>query len=75
MGPRLTVSVQTVPRSTLGAAGLSRETPTVAATNTDNSDARPNDLAAAFLTFKFWACDIHRKGYGMHGANRAIPQG
>ena len=30
--PRLTVSTQTVARSTLGAAGLSRDTPTVMAT-------------------------------------------
>ena len=31
IGPRLTVSIQTVARSTLGAAGFSRETPSVIA--------------------------------------------
>ena len=32
IGPRLTVSIHTVARSTPGAAGLSRETPTVMST-------------------------------------------
>ena len=57
--PRFTVSVQMVARSTLGAAGLSRATPTVSSYQYDESDATPDKLAAALLMFEFRPGDIH----------------
>ena len=37
IGPRLTVSIQTVARSTLGAAGFSRDTPSVMRPTSDSA--------------------------------------
>ncbi len=42
--PRFTVSVQMVARSTLGAAGFSRATPTVSSDQYDKSDATPDQI-------------------------------
>ena len=57
--PRLTVSGQMVERSTVGAAGLSRETATTATVNNDHRDASPYYILAHPLFLQVWAGDIH----------------
>ena len=47
--PRLTVSTQTVARSTLGAAGFSRETPTVMTMIAEQRDGAVDDAADLLL--------------------------
>ena len=60
-GPRFTVSVQMVERSTVGAAGLSRDTAITASTaTTTTADAGPYQQPALLLLLNVWASDIHR---------------
>src|SRR5712672_2745145 len=55
MGPRFTVSVHTVPRSTVGAAGFSREIPIVTATR-----ARTATAPTIIWRRRFWALSSGR---------------
>ena len=64
MSLRFTVSGQTVDASTVGAAGLSRETRTTATVKNHHSNAGPNEEAAPFLLLNVWACDIHHSRMG-----------
>ena len=71
MDPRFTVSVHTVPRSTEGAAGFSRETANRGRDHEHHHNRQQDDLAAALLTFEFWTSDIHRETNG-HPADHTV---
>ena len=62
IGPRFTVSIQTVERSTLGTAGLSRESSERHEDEPQDRAGDDNDPALALLFGDVRAWDIHGRG-------------